>query len=84
MIAEDVDPSKYVQGGALALLSLVLLVLWPRAHKEVREEREKRDARFVELVSIMEAKFDARNKSIVEALERQTAAIVAELKKDAK
>lgn len=61
-----------LQGGALALLFVVVIWLYPREAKAAREERATRDARFEQLVALMQDKFDARSAGIVQAIREQT------------
>lgn len=64
-----------LQGGALALLFVVVIWLYPREAKAAREERATRDARFEQLVALMQNKFDERNSRVVQAIQEQTATL---------
>ena len=75
--------SLILQGGAFALLTYIIVYMWPKESSNARDERIKREvvftaaledmsAKFDKLVTTMNNKFDARNDRVVVALEKQT------------
>lgn len=79
----DVTPwlALVIQGGALALLAIVVVWIQPRQHKEDQEERERREQRMQtmstlfastinEVVNTLQTRFQERNDKIIQQMDK--------------
>lgn len=69
-----------LQLGALGILAALILVIYPKLTRESSEERAKRDKQHAETIEKLQEKFDERNRALVDAVERQTERLIAEMK----
>lgn len=76
--------SLVLQAGAFGLLAYIVTMLYPRQQKEIREEREKRDQMFMNMIDVLQNKFNERNERISQAIKDQTVSLLTQMKDDAK
>ena len=88
-VAMPVDPfggwiSLLMQAGALGLLAVIVIKLFPQQQRDLQSERERRDALFTAALTAAQEKFSDRNKLVVEAIKEQTKVLLDRSKEDAK